>query len=302
MGATPLLSVERLVRRVHQATQVDVAFGGAVVTGGDAFAIDRLSGARTGALRNLLIRSGLGLGGKAMILGRPVSVRDYHRADGITHQYDHAVAAEGLRSVFAIPVVVGGGARAVIYGALRQAVPVGGRTLDAAVRVVESAAREIEVAEEVERRLAARRAHPDECSADAVAARRLAQRLREAQAEIAAIAERVSDPAIRARLDSLSRDLREPLGDLRGPLGDRRTPLDDRRTPLGHARTGGLLSPREMDVLVQVAAGYTNREVADRLALAPTTVKAYLQSAMRKLGTSNRVATVSAARRLGLLP
>ncbi|HKT02656.1 MAG TPA: LuxR C-terminal-related transcriptional regulator, partial [Rugosimonospora sp.] len=82
----------------------------------------------------------------------------------------------------------------------------------------------------------------------------------------------------RSRLDALGRSLREPLAPARHPL-----------------------SRREVDVLVQVAAGYTNREVADRLTLEPTTVKAYLRSAMRKLGTANRVATVGAARRLGLI-
>jgi DNA-binding NarL/FixJ family response regulator len=286
MKATPMLAVDRLVRRVHQATEVDIAFGGAVVAG-NAFAINRLSGAHTGALHNLLIRTGLGVGGKAMSLGRPVSVPDYQRADGITHEYDRAVAAEGLLAVFAIPVVVGSATRAVVYGGLRRSLPVGGRTLDAAVQAVASTIREIEIAEEVERRLAERvelrlaeqRAHRDESPVDPVEATQLAQRLRDAQAEIAAIAGQACDPAIRARLDALSRNLREPLTCARGPL-----------------------SPREIDVLVQVAAGYTNREVADRLNLGPTTVKAYLQSVMRKLGTGNRVATAGAARRLGLIP
>ncbi len=34
----------------------------------------------------------------------------------------------------------------------------------------------------------------------------------------------------------------------------------------------------------------------------PTTVKSYLQSAMHKLGTRNRVETVRAALRMGLVP
>ncbi|HKS98559.1 MAG TPA: helix-turn-helix transcriptional regulator, partial [Rugosimonospora sp.] len=183
MVSPPVLSVERLVRQVRRATQVDIAFGGALGTGAGSFAIDQLSGARTGALQNLLIRAGLGLGGKAMLLGHPVSVADYRRADGITHQYDRAVAAEGMRSVFAIPVAVAGGTRAVIYGALRGPLPVGGRTLDAAVRAVGAATRELEIAQEVERRvaqhLAGRRGYPENDQAG-----RLAQRLRDAQAEL----------------------------------------------------------------------------------------------------------------------
>ncbi|NKQ58311.1 response regulator transcription factor [Amycolatopsis sp. K13G38] len=280
MGATPVLPVERLVSRLHDATGVDLAFGGAVGSGAHAFAINQTSGTATGALNNLLIREGLGLGGKAMSLRRPVAVRDYHRAGGITHQYDRAVEAERLCAVFAIPVVVGRATRAVVYGALRRPGEVGERVLDTAMQAVASLARDAEIAEEVQRRLAERDHEHEQSSIDEASARTLAQRLREAQAEIAAIAQQVADPALRARLDTLSRDLREPLA------GQPKCPL----------------SPREIDVLVQVAAGYTNREVAQRLHLLPTTVKAYLQSAMRKLGTANRVATVGAARKLGILP
>ena len=280
MGATPLLPVDRLVSRLHDATGVDLAFGGAVGTGAHAFAINQTSGTETTALSNLLIREGLGLGGKAMSLGRPVAVRDYHKAGGITHQYDRAVEAERLCAVFAIPVVVGCTTRAVVYGGLRRPGVVGGRVLDSALQAVAALARDAEIGEEVERRLAEQHREREQAPIDQVAARKLAQRLREAQAEIAAIAEQVADPAVRARLDTLNRELREPLD----------------------AQAKCPLSPREIDVLVQVAAGYTNREVADRLHLLPTTVKAYLQSAMRKLGTANRVATVGAARKLGILP
>ncbi|HJQ46769.1 MAG TPA: LuxR C-terminal-related transcriptional regulator [Amycolatopsis sp.] len=275
-----MLPVDRLVSRLRAATGVDIAFGGALGTGAHAFAINQTSGTETSALNNLLIREGLGLGGKAMTLRRPVAVRDYHAAGGITHQYDRAVEAERLRAVFAIPVVVGRTTRAVVYGALRGDGAVGEHVLDSAMRSVAAVARDTEVAEEVARRLAEQRSEREEATMDQVAAHRLAQRLREAQAEIAAIAEQVADPALRARLDTLNRELREPLDE----------------------RTACPLTPREIDVLVQVAAGYPNRVVAERLHLLPTTVKAYLQSAMRKLGTANRVATVGAARRLGILP
>ncbi|MFD0660636.1 response regulator transcription factor [Thermocatellispora tengchongensis] len=62
------------------------------------------------------------------------------------------------------------------------------------------------------------------------------------------------------------------------------------------------LSPRELDVLAQVAMGCTNAETARRLGLLHETVKSYLRSAMRKLGTHTRTETVAAARRTGLLP
>ncbi|MDX3225288.1 helix-turn-helix transcriptional regulator [Streptomyces sp. ME19-01-6] len=280
MTPMPLLPVDKLVSRLRDATGVDLAFGGAVGTGVHAFAINQTSGTETPALNNLLIREGLGLGGKAMSLRRPVAVRDYHKAGGITHQYDRAVEAERLCAVFAIPVVVGRTTRAVVYGGLRRPGVVGGRVLDSAVRTVTAVARDAEVAEEVERRLAEQQREREQPATRPVAVHKLEQRLREAQAEIDVIAQQVADPAVRARLETLSRGLCAPLA-------------QQAKSPL---------SPREIDVLVQVAAGYTNREVADRLHLLPTTVKAYLQSAMRKLGTANRVATVGQARKLGILP
>ncbi|MGH3648569.1 MAG: helix-turn-helix domain-containing protein, partial [Micromonosporaceae bacterium] len=61
------------------------------------------------------------------------------------------------------------------------------------------------------------------------------------------------------------------------------------------------LSRREADVLIQLAAGCTNQEIADRLSILPTTVKTHLKNAMCKLGARNRVEAVSAARHAGVL-
>jgi DNA-binding CsgD family transcriptional regulator len=62
------------------------------------------------------------------------------------------------------------------------------------------------------------------------------------------------------------------------------------------------LTPRELDVLAQLAMGCSYQETADRLGLKPVTVKSYLQNAMTKLSAHNRLEAVSIARRLGLLP
>jgi DNA-binding CsgD family transcriptional regulator len=62
------------------------------------------------------------------------------------------------------------------------------------------------------------------------------------------------------------------------------------------------LTPRELDVLACVSVGTTNAAAGDRLGLRPETVKAYLRSAMRKLGAHTRLEAVVAARRAGLLP
>ncbi|WP_131104429.1 response regulator [Ornithinimicrobium sufpigmenti] len=61
------------------------------------------------------------------------------------------------------------------------------------------------------------------------------------------------------------------------------------------------LSPRELEVLRQVAQGRSNREVARELMVSEATVKTHLVHAFGKLGVDSRTAAVAAARRAGLL-
>jgi len=60
------------------------------------------------------------------------------------------------------------------------------------------------------------------------------------------------------------------------------------------------LSPREEEVLVQIARGASNKEIARTLDIAETTVKIHVQHILRKLGLSSRVqAAVYASERQG---
>jgi DNA-binding NarL/FixJ family response regulator len=61
------------------------------------------------------------------------------------------------------------------------------------------------------------------------------------------------------------------------------------------------LSEREREVLDLIAAGSTNREIADRLYLSPHTVKEHTSALYRKLGARNRAEAVQLAQRIGLL-
>ncbi len=61
------------------------------------------------------------------------------------------------------------------------------------------------------------------------------------------------------------------------------------------------LTRREQDVLMRVSTGETNAEIADAMGLARNTIKAYLQSVMRKLGARNRVEALAYARVYGML-
>ena len=62
-----------------------------------------------------------------------------------------------------------------------------------------------------------------------------------------------------------------------------------------------LLSEREREVLDLIAAGSTNREIAERLYLSPHTVKEHTSTLYRKLGARNRAEAVQRAQRIGLL-
>jgi DNA-binding CsgD family transcriptional regulator len=70
--------------------------------------------------------------------------------------------------------------------------------------------------------------------------------------------------------------------------------------PAARAALG--LSPRELDVLEQLAAGHSNKEIARRLEVSPNTVKTHLAQLYAKLGARRRTDAVQRARGLGLLP
>ncbi len=61
------------------------------------------------------------------------------------------------------------------------------------------------------------------------------------------------------------------------------------------------LTPRESEVLRQVAAGQTNKSIALKLGISEHTVKFHLGSAMAKLGAASRAEAVAVAIRRGLI-
>jgi LuxR family maltose regulon positive regulatory protein len=62
------------------------------------------------------------------------------------------------------------------------------------------------------------------------------------------------------------------------------------------------LSARELEVLALLAAGSTNRVIAEELVVTPETVKKHVSHIFDKLGAANRTQAVARARELGLLP
>lgn len=74
----------------------------------------------------------------------------------------------------------------------------------------------------------------------------------------------------------------------------------------GAARAAGeerlaALTGREREVLVQVAGGLTNDEIAQRLTVSPLTVKTHVNRAMAKLGARDRAQLVVVAYESGLV-
>jgi LuxR family maltose regulon positive regulatory protein len=61
------------------------------------------------------------------------------------------------------------------------------------------------------------------------------------------------------------------------------------------------LSERELEILALIGDGYTNQEIAERLAITLHTVKKHSSNIYGKLGVRNRTQAVARARELRLL-
>jgi DNA-binding CsgD family transcriptional regulator len=270
--------VSRAVEDLARRTRFPIAFGG--LADGDAIRVSSIVGARTRYLEGLVVRPMRGLGGRAFVEKRPRLALDYRTSRSITHDYDRAILGEGIATLFAVPVLVSGSARGVIYCGSWGETRVGDVVAKPAFRVAEELATELRVHEEVRRRVAA---FPSpEASAMPAAAR---EELRESYAELRSIAAGVQDDGLRERLARVEQRL--------AALSSETTESDG---------TDIHLSPREIDVLARAALGETNSEIGHTLALREATVKSYLKSAMAKLDVSTRHAAVMRARRIGLLP
>ncbi len=281
------VAIRDAVGRLHRESGLPMVFGGAI-TGRDRLQITEFVGAQSGTMRGLRVQTGSGLGGKAMALRRPVLVNDYARADAITHDYDEAVTGEGIRTMVGIPVMVGRSVRGVLYGALRGTAAIGDRVIDSMVTVGRILEQDLAVRDAKERENPSSEVFPlpDEQTLDD-APPAVRQRLLE-------LATRIGDPAVRDELIDLVGQL--PPGEPAAPA----TALPG-GAPDAPAPPQVRLSPREREVLMQVAMGHTNALIGERLGVGAETVKSYLRTAMRKLSANNRIEAVVAARRLGAL-
>ncbi|GAA1467622.1 response regulator transcription factor [Nocardiopsis exhalans] len=73
-----------------------------------------------------------------------------------------------------------------------------------------------------------------------------------------------------------------------------------RSPPRADARSHGLLTERELDIVRLLAQGMSNVEIAENLVIEPSTVKSHLGRVMTKLGVRDRLQTVVWAYRNGV--
>ena len=62
------------------------------------------------------------------------------------------------------------------------------------------------------------------------------------------------------------------------------------------------LSTRELEVLHELAAGHSNKEIAARLHVSPNTIKTHVARLFEKLGAKRRTEAIRRARELGIVP
>ncbi|MBO1415316.1 LuxR family transcriptional regulator [Streptomyces sp. FH025] len=72
--------------------------------------------------------------------------------------------------------------------------------------------------------------------------------------------------------------------------------------PTANAPRPGGLSPRELQVLAELTAGRTNREIAERLYITPRTVGTHIEHILAKLDLPNRAAAAAQAAAWGIEP
>jgi LuxR family transcriptional regulator, regulator of acetate metabolism len=270
---------------LRRRTDLPLTFGGMVDRRNQRLTLTEFAAPINGPLRGAVLEKGRGLGGRAVVTGRSLSVVDYLTTGRISHHYDPIIEAENLRAMVAAPVVVGRVVRAVMYGAVHDALTLGDRIIIAVVDAARDVGQMIAVEDEVNRRVSQVELYARDPLAAVDSSARRWEEVREAFAAMRVLAAGVTDPELRARIDTIGDGLAAAAA------GDSR-PV---QPPI-------LLSRREVDVLACVAMGLTNVQMGRDLNLRPETVKSYLRSAMRKLDSHSRLEAVVAARRVGVLP
>lgn len=277
-----LVLLRGAIRKIASGSGVGILFAGLVA--GRALTITEFFGTRTASLKDLFVRPGEGVGGRALAQARPMAMNDYLDSGNITHHHDEAVRIEGLRMIVALPVLVDGVVRGVIYAANREIAATGDRITAELVTGTTKIARELEIRDEVDRRVAL--LQQNAAQPTAFEDYDLIEAVRFAHAELLAVSRTAEDPVLVVRIQHIMAQ------------------LDGSNIPVGAAGfdPAPQLTRRELEVLAQVGLGCSYAETARRLMLQPVTVKGYMKSIIAKLGVHSRTEAVAAARRHRILP
>jgi ATP/maltotriose-dependent transcriptional regulator MalT len=111
--------------------------------------------------------------------------------------------------------------------------------------------------------------------------------------ESAAITDRLGMEPVSSELRALARRARLVLDDSPAPI-EKRPEEPDPLAPFG-------LTDREREVLLLLAAGRSNPEIARELFISPKTASVHVSNILAKLGVSGRVEAAAVAHRLGIL-
>lgn len=270
-------ALDRALALAQHRSGFAVVFAGRVRSG--TLRISDLRGNRCEALRGLALPPGVGLGGRATTLGRPVSVRDYSGALAITHEYDSAVAREGLRALVAVPARAHGQVSAVLYGGVRAATNIG----DRAIADLVTAARQLSLDLETTPPGAATTPAGDEPSSghddEAPDRAHWCSLVEEMVADLAGMPEHPAHAEARSTCLEL-------LAVLRGQSVRDPSPA---------------VGAPDLRVLELAAAGCTDRDIAEHLGVDLPSVRRRMRTLRRAFGVHSRYAAVSAARVAGLL-
>lgn len=290
--------LERVGRAAAQSIDSDVGFVG-LLDGPDHLRLTAVHGGHTSALETIRVERGRGLGGKVLAGCGPSSVREYVSSDSITHEYDTQISEEGLRGVLCLPLTVGSELAGVAYVSDRTPKIYTDVMVDRVLTAVESAKLALSLADRsralTEAAIEAERART---------ARALDASVGEHLGHISAIAKTIAeDPNSSAALISQAVSLLENAGLATSALSGTFASVDHDYSVPSRRRSDAdsPLSSRELEVVKFAAQGMSNPEIAEQLFLARGTVKAYMESVLRKLDARNRVEAVMVAARSGWL-
>ncbi|NYF11885.1 DNA-binding CsgD family transcriptional regulator [Pseudoclavibacter sp. JAI123] len=281
------------VARLRDSTGCPLSFGGPTYR--DTTDVHTICGNQGRGLVGLRVQLGRGLGGRAMLERRAKVTTNYRGSSRITHDYDVQVLSEHVQSLMAVPVIVDKHVRGVLYGGFRAAPDSQSMSLGQAVALGKNVEDELRLRDELSRRMRVGSASVSELGGGGLTATQL-EELRGTFSELREVASLLGDAEVRARL----RGIEERLVRFAGDHGDPRSREAAATADLPEAPVR--LSPRELDVLGQIALGLTNKDIARKLILTESTVKSYLGTAMTKLDAGSRYQALAKARHLGLLP